>query len=569
MKKTISILFLSSLLCFVSCSQNKSQSSSFISSETSTEKDSFSSNTKQDSSEQSSSSTSEYQNVITYIQCLNLINNAPYKDVDKIISSETTLDIYGQENGQRYHQQQYLKENTYSNDITIGKGNVSHYFVNDEKNVYETDFTTLRVLKDDFYYDITMYENDAFKSTTDALNLNLTSNLQEAKKEARCYVSSGIGVEAYEDFHLGYDMGANLAFASEYIEDDIHLIAYMNYESSSTNQFYIATFDYIFDINDMQIKKYVAEQAYYSYLAYQKNNYSIENLTPIDYVKQETQVTVGNLQVYDSELPYDIDSLFVQEIILEASKNEIYVGEELALKTTVLPETAIEKSLIFESENKTIARVDSKGHITGLNPGTCTIIATNLYSGTQGTFLLTVKEKEKPDPGDDSKKQDLQEALQLIPNQIFQKADYVLENNSLEYSSTGMIIDGDSNLNNEELMKLTISDFVYDENLRKATYVLDFNNLYNIIPFYDNGIENLSNRYLIKNSTSIYLETIVSFEIILKATNEIDYIKVIARTDSISTSNPIDKATINDENVYSLGELSINEYTKNIYYEAL
>lgn len=514
------------------------------------------------------SSLPEYSNVINANQLVSLIMDAPYADLNIVASSETNLDIYGQENGIRYHQTQSFKENTYSNDITIGKGTVNHYYVNNPSSVYESDFTLLRVLQDEFYYDITMYDSDDFTSTTDAVNLMLTSDIVAAREEARCYVSSGIGVEAYEDFILGYNMGATIYFSSEFIGDDLSVTIYMNYESSSTNQYYLATFSYLFDINDSHIKNYIAEQAYYSLLAYQANNYSIEGLTPIDYIKQETITTVGTLVEYTEELPFDIDSLFVKEIILSAATTEIKVGEEVALKARILPETAIDKSLVFDSSDKTIATVDSRGRVKGLTPGTCTITAENIYSGAIGEIEITVLQPDKPDPGDDTKKGDLSEALSAVINQVFSTPTYVIENGSLEYSSVGMVIDGEQSISSEGLATLSVSDFAYNENLRRATYVGDMEKLESIIPFFDNGIEDLSNRYLIKNNNSIYREVIVSFELVLGATNTIDYIKVVGRTDSISTNTKIDTENLNNDNVDSIGELTINQYTKNIYYES-
>ena len=256
-------------------------------------------------------------------------------------------------------------------------------------------------------------------------------------------------------------------------------------------------------------------------------------------------------------------------INLSAAKTEIQVGETVAIKSTVLPETAINKDLMFSSNNKAIASVDSSGRVRGLSAGTCKIIAENIESGVTGEIEITVKDAERPDPGDDTKKDDLAEALSLVSKQVFSTPTSVIDNGSFEFSSPGIVIDSEQTINTEELAKLTISEFAYDENTRTAVYVGDWSKLDSIIPFYDNGVEALSNRYFIKErERTIYREVIVKFELVLASSNEIEYIKVVGRTDSISFDTPIDKTILTNENVDSLGELSVNSLTKNIYYES-
>ncbi|MCH5172310.1 MAG: Ig-like domain-containing protein [Erysipelotrichales bacterium] len=569
MKKIIILMMLATVL--VSCGQISNDSGSLddlLSASTSNELDSSLKDSASTLPSTSASNTPNYPNVIDSELLLRLIYNAPFADLNIVKSSETNFDIYGYENGIRYHQTQTIIENTYSNDITIGSGTVNHYYINDTY-VYESDFTTLRMLQNDIYYDITIYDSEVFTSTTDAMNLNwYGDDLESLREEARIYVSSGVGYEAYTDFVQGYNLGSTIAYTSEYVNNDLSVTIYMEYESGNTNQYYIATFSYLFDVNDLHIKSYVAEQSYYSYLAYQSNNNSIEGLTPIDYVLQETTVNTGKLSEFTGELPFDIDSLFVQEINLSAAVTQIKVGETVALKAEVLPKTAIDRSLKYSSSNEAVAVVDYSGRVRGLTPGTCTIIAENIYSGVTGKIDITVLPEDKPDVGDDSEKRDLKEALSVVSKQVFSTPTNLIDDGEMKWSSVGMIIDNEQSIDSEALAMLTVSDFAYNAVLRKATYVGDMEKLESIIPFLDNGIENLSNRYLIKTYI-IYREVIVSFELVLSATNTIDYVKLTTRTDYIESETKIDTTNLNNDNVESVGTLHINSYgTRNVFYES-
>ena len=63
----------------------------------------------------------------------------------------------------------------------------------------------------------------------------------------------------------------------------------------------------------------------------------------------------------------------VREIRLDESSISISVGSEAALGWTVLPETALDRSVGFSSSDGSIASVDDEGVVAGVAPGKCTI----------------------------------------------------------------------------------------------------------------------------------------------------------------------------------------------------
>ncbi len=63
----------------------------------------------------------------------------------------------------------------------------------------------------------------------------------------------------------------------------------------------------------------------------------------------------------------------VREIRLDESSISISVGSEAALGWTVLPETALDRSVGFSSSDVSIASVDDEGVVAGIAPGKCTI----------------------------------------------------------------------------------------------------------------------------------------------------------------------------------------------------
>ena len=83
----------------------------------------------------------------------------------------------------------------------------------------------------------------------------------------------------------------------------------------------------------------------------------------------------------------------VSSIAFTPAAYSVYNGKTVALSATVLPETASNKNLSWESSNTAIAKVSASGVVTGVSKGTVTITATAKDgSGVSGTCEVEVKQ---------------------------------------------------------------------------------------------------------------------------------------------------------------------------------
>ena len=79
----------------------------------------------------------------------------------------------------------------------------------------------------------------------------------------------------------------------------------------------------------------------------------------------------------------------VTEVKLDKSTGTISVGRTLQLTATVSPDDASDKTITWTSSNNEVAKVDSKGLVTGVATGTATITATSV-NGKTATCEITV-----------------------------------------------------------------------------------------------------------------------------------------------------------------------------------
>ena len=94
-------------------------------------------------------------------------------------------------------------------------------------------------------------------------------------------------------------------------------------------------------------------------------------------VKAQSIVTVFPLQV--------------STVALSQSNCELAVGDNVRLETTVMPEGATNKAVIWFSGNENIAQVDENGNVTAIAPGYCSIYAiADDGSGKFGKCLVHV-----------------------------------------------------------------------------------------------------------------------------------------------------------------------------------
>jgi uncharacterized protein YjdB len=108
-------------------------------------------------------------------------------------------------------------------------------------------------------------------------------------------------------------------------------------------------------------------------------------------LKNETW-TDNNWCLFDDfKLEYYGDIVAVSSISLSATALQLVVGETSTLTATVLPTDATLKTLQWSSSNSSVARVDSKGHITALSAGTAVITAAATDgSGQKAQCTVTV-----------------------------------------------------------------------------------------------------------------------------------------------------------------------------------
>lgn len=83
-------------------------------------------------------------------------------------------------------------------------------------------------------------------------------------------------------------------------------------------------------------------------------------------------------------------------VSLNISNKEIYIGDSFMLSATVSPSNATDKNVTWDTTNSKIATV-SLGKVTGQNIGTAKITVTN-SGGQTDTCIVTVKEKETTSP---------------------------------------------------------------------------------------------------------------------------------------------------------------------------
>jgi uncharacterized protein YjdB len=88
----------------------------------------------------------------------------------------------------------------------------------------------------------------------------------------------------------------------------------------------------------------------------------------------------------------------IKKLKLSDSKVNITAGNYYMLKATINPTNAVVTSLNYHSSNTNVAKVSSKGKITAVNPGTCTItVKTRDGSGLSRICTVTVIKKASSD----------------------------------------------------------------------------------------------------------------------------------------------------------------------------
>ncbi len=86
-----------------------------------------------------------------------------------------------------------------------------------------------------------------------------------------------------------------------------------------------------------------------------------------------------------------LDIVYSKKVTLNESAITIKDGKTFTLKATVTPSDTSDASVTWTSSNTKVAKVSSKGVVTGVNPGTAKITCTTKDTGKKATCTVTVK----------------------------------------------------------------------------------------------------------------------------------------------------------------------------------
>ncbi len=90
----------------------------------------------------------------------------------------------------------------------------------------------------------------------------------------------------------------------------------------------------------------------------------------------------------------------VTDVVLNKTSASLQKGSKLQLSATVLPQTAADKSVKWESSDKSVITVDSKGVVTAISPGSAKITATAV-NGISAFCSVTVTDSGSSEPKKD------------------------------------------------------------------------------------------------------------------------------------------------------------------------
>ena len=89
--------------------------------------------------------------------------------------------------------------------------------------------------------------------------------------------------------------------------------------------------------------------------------------------------------------PVEVEKVKVTGVTIEKEAYEVGCDFTVEIKAGVLPLNADEKGITYTSSDVSIATVDDKGVVTGVNPGEATITATSVDGGYKTTTKVLVK----------------------------------------------------------------------------------------------------------------------------------------------------------------------------------
>lgn len=111
--------------------------------------------------------------------------------------------------------------------------------------------------------------------------------------------------------------------------------------------------------------------------------------------------SLGYFAVIDSSIPGG-NTDEVTKITLNKTSASMKKGDKLQLSATVLPQTAADKTVTWESSDRTVASVDSKGVVTAVSAGSAKITAASA-NGISAFCTVTVTDSSSPEQPFDEK----------------------------------------------------------------------------------------------------------------------------------------------------------------------
>ena len=132
-------------------------------------------------------------------------------------------------------------------------------------------------------------------------------------------------------------------------------------------------------------------------LVWSSSDPSIATVSQSGYVKAHKNgiayITVQTVDgLYSATCSFKITTR-VESVSLNKTSATIYTTDKLTLKPTIVPSDATVKDVTWTSSNPKVATVNSKGVVTGVGSGRCTITVTSVNKGRTATCEITVKKK--------------------------------------------------------------------------------------------------------------------------------------------------------------------------------
>ena len=89
-----------------------------------------------------------------------------------------------------------------------------------------------------------------------------------------------------------------------------------------------------------------------------------------------------------------VNNVAVSSVSINPNEITVLEGKSASLSAVIEPENATDKSVIWSSDNESVAKVDASGHITAGSAGVAVITVTTADGGKTGTCTVTVTEQE-------------------------------------------------------------------------------------------------------------------------------------------------------------------------------